>query len=147
MYLIAQYLDDFGLKQTKSLLCTEANLSSDCKICDNIDLDTIYLDYCSYYHLKFGKQPKIIKRNDSIDINVISSVPNNKTKSIKAKNNEKQQDIKKNPIEPIVGELNVVPCIRNIENGKDVCTFRKKINLFENFTGEMCDLAHIIERC
>lgn len=33
-------------------------------MCDNVDLDTIYLDYCSYYQLKFSKQPKIIKKVD-----------------------------------------------------------------------------------
>lgn len=64
LYLISQYLIDFGLKRSQAVLLEEANLSNEYSVCDNIDLDAIYLDYCSYYQLRFGKQPKVLKRRD-----------------------------------------------------------------------------------
>ena len=54
-----------GLSVTKKTLSEEAHLSFDeYQICDNVDLDNIYLEYCSYYQLKFGKKPKFVKKND-----------------------------------------------------------------------------------
>lgn len=66
MHLISQYLADFGLRQTQATLSIEANLSDEFQICDNIDLDTIYLDYCSYFQLKFGKRPKVLKKIEKL---------------------------------------------------------------------------------
>lgn len=64
LYLMSQYLIDFGLKRSQAVLLEEANLTNEYRVCDNIDLDTIYLDYCSYYQLRFGKQPKVLKRRE-----------------------------------------------------------------------------------
>lgn len=66
--LMAQYLDDFGLNRTKAMLIDEAKLPVDrYHVCDNVDLDAIYLDYCSYYQLKFGKGPKFCRRLENDD--------------------------------------------------------------------------------
>lgn len=32
------------------------------EVCDNVDLETILMDYESYYFIKFQKYPKIIKK-------------------------------------------------------------------------------------
>lgn len=80
--MITQYLDDFGLKLTKSTLLTETLLTSDHRVCDNIDLETIYLDYCSFYQLKFGKTPKFVKRIDgSSDAPIAAKANSNKKKN------------------------------------------------------------------
>ncbi|XP_073833618.1 katanin p60 ATPase-containing subunit A-like 2 [Musca autumnalis] len=64
LFLVQRYLHDNGLYNTAAALATEAarQLSEDFELCDNIDLDGIYLEYASYYHLKFGKYPKIVKQ-------------------------------------------------------------------------------------
>lgn len=156
LYLIVQYLDDHGLKQAKSSLLTEANLSNDFRVCDNIDLDTIYLDFCSYFHMRFGKQPKIVKRNE---FNEIAAIETNKTKPTKAKNNEvvikkfadcqQSHEINKNVTEPFSCEIvNVMPdmhCIKNLKNDS-ICVNRRNNDIFRDFNGEMLDLAYIIER-
>lgn len=38
-------------------------------MCDNIDLDSMYLEYCSLFQIKFGKKPRILKRIDSASAN------------------------------------------------------------------------------
>lgn len=55
-----------GLTATQKSLIEEARLSNNLEICDNIDLDAIYVEYSSYHHLKFGKYPKFIKKIDVI---------------------------------------------------------------------------------
>lgn len=80
LHLISQYLIDFGLKRSQTALLEEANLANEYRVCDNIDLDTIYLDYCSYYQLRFGKQPKVLKKKD---VTYIEKQTNGKQKSTK----------------------------------------------------------------
>ncbi|XP_058060382.1 katanin p60 ATPase-containing subunit A-like 2 [Anopheles bellator] len=65
LYLMANYLGSMGLHQTRQALVDETHLTAEFEVCDNIDLDTIYQDFCSYFLLKFGKQPRIVKRTES----------------------------------------------------------------------------------
>lgn len=156
LYLISQYLSDFGLKQTKTALWSEANLSVDCKICDNIDLDTIYLDFCSYYHLRFGKLPKIVKRieNESNDCNVNGKGKINKTKSSenapKLCADDCQKRLKKESTDDSFvvtsSNINAAEAHNGGKNGESLEKYRKCANMFEHFAGEMRDLAYIIER-
>uniref|UniRef100_A0A182P8Y3 AAA+ ATPase domain-containing protein n=1 Tax=Anopheles epiroticus TaxID=199890 RepID=A0A182P8Y3_9DIPT len=66
LYLVANYLSSMGLHQSRQALIDETNLTTEYEVCDNIDLDTIYQDFCSYFLLKFGKQPRIVKRTESL---------------------------------------------------------------------------------
>uniref|UniRef100_A0A182N6E2 AAA+ ATPase domain-containing protein n=1 Tax=Anopheles dirus TaxID=7168 RepID=A0A182N6E2_9DIPT len=66
LYLVANYLSSMGLHQTRQALVDETALTAEYEVCDNIDLDTIYQDFCSYFLIKFGKQPRIVKRTESI---------------------------------------------------------------------------------
>ncbi|XP_058116876.1 katanin p60 ATPase-containing subunit A-like 2 [Anopheles ziemanni] len=68
LYLVANYLSSMGLHQTRQMLIDETHLTSEYEVCDNIDLDTIYQDFCSYFLLKFGKQPRIVKRTESVGL-------------------------------------------------------------------------------
>lgn len=54
-----------NLTATHKSLIEESKLPNNFEICDNIDLDSIYLEYSSYYHLKFGKYPKFIRKIES----------------------------------------------------------------------------------
>ncbi|KAJ6636373.1 Katanin p60 ATPase-containing subunit A-like 2 [Pseudolycoriella hygida] len=72
LLLISQYLKDNGLFVTNAALEREALCSmKDFQLCDNIDLDSIYLEYLSYFNLKFGKSPKIVKKCDNIQLNAM----------------------------------------------------------------------------
>uniref|UniRef100_A0A1I8P8I4 AAA+ ATPase domain-containing protein n=1 Tax=Stomoxys calcitrans TaxID=35570 RepID=A0A1I8P8I4_STOCA len=62
LFLVQRYLSDNGLYNTAAALASEARLSEEFELCDNVDLDGIYLEYASYYQLKFGKYPKILKK-------------------------------------------------------------------------------------
>lgn len=160
LYLISQYLSDFGLKQTKSALWNEASLSSEFKICDNIDLDAIYLDFCSYHHLKFGKLPKIVKKvenetNDSASqrakVNKLKSVDHSTKLSYDC-----QKKVKKNCSDSSDNGLIVTNMVANVNDGsKDekhcesspsIAFFRRNVDLFQHFSGEIRELAAVIER-
>lgn len=156
LYLISQFLTDFGLKQTKATLWNEAALSPDYKICDNIDLDTIYLDFCSYYHVRFGKLPKILKRMEC----EINDTPNSKLKPNKMKTSDNttkvieecQKKVKKESPKDLTQDFVVSGSVANVgdSNSDESIVFMTKcqrsVGLFEQFSGEWRDLAHIIER-
>jgi katanin p60 ATPase-containing subunit A1 len=46
------------------MVIDESQLSNEFIVCDNVDLETIYLEFCSYYHVKFGRKPRFVKRTD-----------------------------------------------------------------------------------
>ncbi len=76
LLLISQYLKDNGLFNTNTSLEREALCNiKEYQICDNVDLDSIYLEYLSYYNLKFGRVPKIVKKCEN------NSQPNQMKKS------------------------------------------------------------------
>ncbi|KAJ8286790.1 hypothetical protein GJAV_G00043310 [Gymnothorax javanicus] len=63
LVLIFNYLMDEGYADTASTLEQETNLSlRRFEVCDNVDLDTIIMEYESYYYVKFQKYPKLTKR-------------------------------------------------------------------------------------
>lgn len=63
LYLISSYLRENNFTTTADSLESEAQLSNDFEVCDNIDLENILQEYSSYYHAKFNKSPKIIKQS------------------------------------------------------------------------------------
>uniref|UniRef100_A0A0X3NPP7 AAA+ ATPase domain-containing protein n=2 Tax=Schistocephalus solidus TaxID=70667 RepID=A0A0X3NPP7_SCHSO len=57
------YLKSEGFLQAAEALRNETNLDfTSYEICDNIDLDTILMDFESFYFVKFNKYPKISKK-------------------------------------------------------------------------------------
>lgn len=66
VYLIAEYLKEAGLHKTHSTLIDESQLSNEFAVCDNVDLETIYLEFCSYFQVKFGKKPRFVKKLDQL---------------------------------------------------------------------------------
>lgn len=86
-------------------------------VCDNIDLDTILIEYENYYFLRYQKKPKISKSLEvaKTDLNATKS----KTKSVKKKNsNPNSQDIK--ALDPssfiTVSPLNSLCCNETLEH-------------------------------
>ncbi|XP_026727604.1 katanin p60 ATPase-containing subunit A-like 2 [Trichoplusia ni] len=61
-YLVLGYLKQEGFFHTAETFCAEAALTGEYEVCDNIDLDIILQDYCSYYLIRFNKQPQFCRK-------------------------------------------------------------------------------------
>lgn len=62
LYLMEGYMRDCCLHDAADALASEAQLSNQYELCDNVDLDMILLDYNGYYYTRFDKYPKIVRR-------------------------------------------------------------------------------------
>ncbi|KAL7745419.1 hypothetical protein ACLKA6_015431 [Drosophila palustris] len=62
LYLMHRYLVENGYYNAAEALKGEGRLSEEFELCDNVDLDAIYLEYASFFNLKFGKYPRILKK-------------------------------------------------------------------------------------
>ncbi|KAL5004004.1 hypothetical protein ScPMuIL_017460 [Solemya velum] len=63
LILVLHYLNEEGYLDSASSLARETNLDmSKFEVCDNIDLDTVLMEFESYYYVKFAKYPKITKK-------------------------------------------------------------------------------------
>ncbi|VDM35802.1 unnamed protein product [Hydatigera taeniaeformis] len=61
------FLTEEGYLNTAEAFKTEANIDfSGYSICDNIDLDTILMEFESFYFVKFSKYPRISRKRDGI---------------------------------------------------------------------------------
>ncbi|XP_001946749.2 katanin p60 ATPase-containing subunit A-like 2 [Acyrthosiphon pisum] len=93
LYLIENFLRFEGYIKTASTLVEEACLNtSHHVVCDNIDLDTILIEYENYYFLRYQKRPQISKSLDITKSEIHTT--KNKTKTFKKSNiNQHSQDI------------------------------------------------------
>ncbi|XP_042192039.1 katanin p60 ATPase-containing subunit A-like 2 [Callorhinchus milii] len=63
LILILNYLSDEGYMDTANSLDQETNMGLHrFEVCDNIDLETILMEYESYYYVKFQRFPKLTKK-------------------------------------------------------------------------------------
>ncbi|KAM6984688.1 katanin p60 ATPase-containing subunit A-like 2 [Aplochiton taeniatus] len=63
LILIYHHLMDQGYMDAALTLDQEANAGlSRFEVCDNVDLDTVLMEYESYYYIKFQKQPKLTRK-------------------------------------------------------------------------------------
>ncbi|XP_061172638.1 katanin p60 ATPase-containing subunit A-like 2 isoform X7 [Saccostrea echinata] len=63
LILVLNYLHEEGYVDSAQSLAKETNIDlSKYEVCDNIDLETILMEYESYYYVKFSKYPKITKK-------------------------------------------------------------------------------------
>lgn len=156
---------DIGLTKTSNTLQQESDLSKEYQVCDNVDLDTMYMEFCSYYKLKFGKTPKIVKRSDS---NSVESAPVHRRMTPKSSvlstiDNESKGKGKRD-LTP-VRNLNESITVSSIGNGTDTNVLSPKqkapnkegksiavtlskplLSCFEHFNSEWRDMAEIICR-
>ncbi|KAM4841269.1 katanin p60 ATPase-containing subunit A-like 2 isoform 4-T4 [Thomomys bottae] len=71
LILILHYLTQEGYIDAASALEQETKLAlRRFEVCDNIDLETILMEYESYYFVKFQKYPKIIKKASDTENNL-----------------------------------------------------------------------------
>ncbi|XP_040840660.1 katanin p60 ATPase-containing subunit A-like 2 isoform X1 [Ochotona curzoniae] len=71
LILILHYLTQEGYIDTADTLEQETNLGlQHFEVCDNIDLETILMEYESYYFVKFQKYPKIVKKASDTENNL-----------------------------------------------------------------------------
>lgn len=89
LYLMHRYLNENGFYETAKTLQSEARLSANFEVCDNIDLDSIYLEFATYYNLKFGKYPKFLKKTTSINL----SLPGQRLEKANANTLQKSKNI------------------------------------------------------
>lgn len=111
LLLISQYLKDNGLFLTNTSLEREALYNiKEYQICDNVDLDSIYLEYISYYNLKFGKNPKIAKKCETVHLNQLKKSPSINLERQNSSSQKKCED-KKPKIEEsnLTASLVVIP--------------------------------------
>lgn len=63
LILVLNYLNEEGYLDSAANLARETNIDiRRYEVCDNIDLETILMEYESYYFVKFAKYPKITKK-------------------------------------------------------------------------------------
>ncbi|XP_022105642.1 katanin p60 ATPase-containing subunit A-like 2 [Acanthaster planci] len=66
LILVLHHLVQEGYTEAAKSLEQESNLSfSRYEVCDNVDLETILMEYESYYYVKFQKYPKVTKKISS----------------------------------------------------------------------------------
>ncbi|CAH1796217.1 unnamed protein product [Owenia fusiformis] len=63
LILVLHYLTEEGYLEASNALSKETNLDMRrFEVCDNIDLETVLMEYESYYYIKFSKYPKVTKK-------------------------------------------------------------------------------------
>ncbi|XP_015606634.1 katanin p60 ATPase-containing subunit A-like 2 [Cephus cinctus] len=76
LYLIVDFLKEQRFTECADALAKEAHLSKDVKLCDNIDLDIVLLEYSDYYYAKYQRYPKICKKVESaVESNFVHNQP------------------------------------------------------------------------
>ncbi|NP_001340831.1 katanin p60 ATPase-containing subunit A-like 2 isoform 4 [Homo sapiens] len=81
LILISHYLTQEGYIDTANALEQETKLGlRRFEVCDNIDLETILMEYESYYFVKFQKYPKIVKKSSDTAENNLPQRSRGKTR-------------------------------------------------------------------
>lgn len=78
----------------------EAQLSNEFLVCDNVDLETIYLEFCSYFQVKFGKKPRFVKKVDPNAI-LLSSLASGDSRSLA----KRRANVKTAPLSTVFPEV------------------------------------------
>ncbi|XP_044898155.1 katanin p60 ATPase-containing subunit A-like 2 isoform X5 [Felis catus] len=83
LILILHYLTQEGYIDTANALEQETKLGlRRFEVCDNIDLETILMEYESYYFVKFQKYPKIVKKASDTAENNLPQRSGGKTRRV-----------------------------------------------------------------
>ncbi|KPJ11471.1 Katanin p60 ATPase-containing subunit A-like 2 [Papilio machaon] len=61
-YLVHGFLKQEGYLASAEAFRSEAALTSEYELCDNMDLEIILQDFCSYYMMRFNKQPQFCRQ-------------------------------------------------------------------------------------
>ncbi|XP_072166686.1 katanin p60 ATPase-containing subunit A-like 2 [Diadema setosum] len=70
LILVLHHLLEEGYSESAKALEAESNLCfNKFEVCDNVDLETILMEYESYYYVKFQKYPKVTKKLSAEAVN------------------------------------------------------------------------------
>ncbi|XP_013173824.1 PREDICTED: katanin p60 ATPase-containing subunit A-like 2 isoform X1 [Papilio xuthus] len=61
-YLVHGFLKQEGYLASAEAFRSEAALTNEYELCDNMDLEIILQDFCSYYMMRFNKQPQFCRQ-------------------------------------------------------------------------------------
>ncbi|XP_017054675.1 katanin p60 ATPase-containing subunit A-like 2 [Drosophila ficusphila] len=101
LYLMHRYLVENGYYTSAESLKTEGRLSNEYELCDNIDLDGMYLEYASFFNMKFGKYPKILKKvGPKVKVEMVGKVQ-------EKKETKETKETKEPPKRPPVSEASL----------------------------------------
>lgn len=158
--LIARYLEDLGMANTVECMAKESGALGDYVLCDNVDLDTIYMDYISYYRVKFGRPPNIAKRKDALN------VERSRAASLGAKRSKMRGTGATSSKPPLDVELTREQTLELLKSGlqktmivsqcskpvidrmeENTRLLRPPLRSFSNYTPEWGELANIVCRC
>ncbi|XP_033226310.1 katanin p60 ATPase-containing subunit A-like 2 isoform X1 [Belonocnema kinseyi] len=144
-YLVTDFLREQGYTNTAHALANEARLSGDVQVCDNIDLDTILLEYSDYYFAKFNKYPKLCKKCEPSLNNLSLQNPGKKEKTNKnIRKSADENDLVKGTahketnilaIEPNL-EITVTPIFAIPHEGNNARNQNKNLNRENNYIKE-----------
>uniref|UniRef100_A0A672M6V1 Katanin p60 ATPase-containing subunit A-like 2 n=1 Tax=Sinocyclocheilus grahami TaxID=75366 RepID=A0A672M6V1_SINGR len=164
LVLIYHHLLEEGYVDSAKALEKESSFAV-CRfeVCDNVDLETVLMEYESYYLIKFQKYPKLTKKlTEPGEILLLTSVKLHKYCCIifllyiyivfffcMYKPNSKKEGEQLTPADASGFGLNVSPLIRNgAEEGTHMRKERllKPVSAFIGMNSEMRELAAVISR-
>ncbi|XP_012266225.2 katanin p60 ATPase-containing subunit A-like 2 [Athalia rosae] len=122
MYLMADFLREQGCNETVESLVREAQLSGDYQVCDNIDLDTVLVEFSDYYYAKYNKYPKICKKIDPVPTN-----SNNNSNTVRREKSQKNNSRK------ILQESSQLPAVSESATVKTKKLNNSQSSIEENF--------------
>ncbi|CAG9813222.1 unnamed protein product [Phaedon cochleariae] len=138
MYLIHNFLRENKLNNTAQALEEEAQLIKEYQVCENIDLEIILQEYLNYYHTKFQKYPKIVRKMDETTIPTNFQKPKSSAKCKPKINKEKltsQEETEDFSFE-ITSLSNEKPTTNKLQNTEDKC-----LHDIENYSNEWKEMA------
>ncbi|OAF70533.1 hypothetical protein A3Q56_01691 [Intoshia linei] len=142
LVLIYNYLVEEGYLSTADTFQNESKIIfSKFKICDNIDLETMLIDYESYYQIKFGKAPIFVKKMKNLSNQITKTIVQNKKKKKKKPNFVKTDENTSTYSTDIYTQgLSIHGSI--IKDAK----LLKPMNMLSGYSDEWKELAKIISR-
>ncbi|XP_045501092.1 katanin p60 ATPase-containing subunit A-like 2 [Colias croceus] len=125
-YLILGFLKQEGLMRSAETLVSEAALTNEYELCDNIDLDIILQDYCSYYLMRFNKQPQFCRKVDE------GPVKRPQTRRAKPQHAVSKPEVVEPECDDLPASFTVTQLLQNSENieSKIPAIERKPLNGF-----------------
>ncbi|CAD5121466.1 unnamed protein product [Dimorphilus gyrociliatus] len=92
LILVLHYLSEEGYLEAATSLSKETNLDMNkFEVCDNVDLETVLMEYESFHYIKFSKYPKITKKLDGeLAKRISKTIANNSNRAKRTANTTPQ---------------------------------------------------------
>lgn len=145
LYLIHKYLIEQKLCSSAEALQNEAQLGDDYHACENIDLDIILQEYQSYYHTKFQKYPKILRKTEKVNTSKIQRKSSGKIQNYDL--NKAKETIETCECDDFQFEIISLPSSKT-EFVDTSCVLKKAPFNFDGYSSEWREHAeHIMKEC